>query len=149
MPEAGPTATLLREARRVGDDLKQLSIYEWRMIQRDFARLVRAIVWGLLLGLAGLLLIGIGVPLTLVAGVVVIAQALDWSPAATLLGVGVVIAVFGVTLLIVIRRYLLRGGWFDRSLNELRQIFLRLQAGRAPEGTDSASVSADDFEKGW
>jgi hypothetical protein len=147
--EPGPTATLLREAQRVGSDLKQLSVLEWRMIQRDFARLVRAILRGLLLGIAGLLLIGIGAPLALVAGVVVVAQALDWSPAATLLAVGVAITVLGVGFLVVIRRYLLRGGWFDRSLSELRQILRRLQAGRSPDGTDSSSVSADDFEKGW
>ena len=75
---AGPTERLLRRARDWAADVEELSALQWRLFQLEVGELsaqLRASVW--LFGAA--LAFGlVGAPLAVVAGLIMLAQAIAW-----------------------------------------------------------------------
>lgn len=135
MSTPSPTADVFRRAQGLGADLKQVAAQQSRVFRSDLSELFGFAVRGIGISLAAGALIVLGVPLALASAIVVVAQYLHLSLAATLLVMGLGCSVAGIALSIQLCRAARRGRWFERSVTELQKNLACFRATSADAGT--------------
>ncbi len=118
---AGPTQRLLQRARDWAGDAEELAALQWQLLQLELGELAIQLRRSLLLfALAGAAFV-IGLPLAIIAGVVVLAQAMDWPVANALAVAGVAFVVFAGALWFAAKRSWAVEVWLPRSRLQARQ----------------------------
>lgn len=117
----GPTEELLRRARHWAEDAEELAGLQWQLFQLEFAELAAKLRRSVLLFLMAVGLAALGLPLAVVAGLVVLAQAMDWPVAQTLAIAGGAFVVLAGGLAFAAQRSWVREHWLSRSRREFGQ----------------------------
>lgn len=99
----GPTERLIRRARDWAGDVEELSSLQWRLLQLEFSELTSQLRGSVWLFAASIAIGTFGAPLAIVAGLVMLAQAMEWPIANVLAAAGVLLVVLATAL------------WFDPS----------------------------------
>lgn len=138
---AGPSQRLFQRARDWAADAEELAELQWQLFRLEAGQLFDKLRRSLLMFVAAVGLAAIGIPLAMVAGIAVLAQAMQWPLAPALAISGVVFVVVAVTLGIVAGASWRRQDWLPRSRRQARQNYRSMIVSWK---TASRSEDADD-----
>lgn len=143
----GPTQRLLQRARDWAGDAEELAALQWQLLQLELGELVMQLRRSLLLfALAGAVL-AIGLPLAIIAGVVVLAQTMDWPVANALAIAGVAFVVVAGGLWFAAKRSWAVEAFLPRSRLQARQnlrtVFASWQVSSVPDDLEEDEYYPD------
>lgn len=117
----GPTQRLLRRARDWAGDVEELASLQWELFQLELTSVGRGLRTGAACMIVSVGCAAVGVPLTIVAALIMLADALDWPAANVLTAAGALLIVLAATLAFVGARYCSVETWFPRSRMQAKQ----------------------------
>ncbi len=144
---AGPTQRLLQRARDWAGDAEELAALQWQLLQLELGELTMQLRRSLMLfALAGAVL-AIGLPLAIIAGVVVLAQTMDWPVANTLTIAGVAFVIVAGGLWFAAKRSWTVEAFLPRSRlqarQNLRSVFASWHVSSVPDDLDDDEYYPD------
>jgi hypothetical protein len=130
----GPTERLIRRARDWAGDVEELSSLQWRLLQLEFSELTAQLRGSVWLFAASIAIGTFGAPLAIVAGLVMLAQAMEWPIANVLAAAGVLLVVLATALWFIAKQTWTVSDWFPRSRRQAKQNLRGIFAQRSSGG---------------
>ncbi len=128
----GPTQRLFQRAKNWAGDVEVLSTLQWQLLQLESRALSGELRRSMFLFGASLGLAALGFPLAVIAGLVMLAQVLDWPIANLLTAAGVAFCAVAAAFWFFARRSWATHSWFPRSRTQaqqnIRSIFAQLNS---------------------
>jgi hypothetical protein len=117
----GPTQRLFQRARNWAGDVEELSTLQWQLFQLELSGLTSELKRSIAFFAASIGLVTLGLPLAVIAGLVMLAQAMEWPIANVLTAAGVIFMVLSIPLWLTARRAWSAHTWFPRSRRQATQ----------------------------
>lgn len=141
----GPTQQLFQRAKNWAGDVEELSTLQWQLFRLEWRALRGDLRRSSQLFGASLCFAALGIPLAIVAGLVMLAQGMDWPVANVLACAGVCIVFVAAALGFAARRSWATHAWFPRSRSQAQQnvqsIFAQLKSTE-----DDAYGTTDEYD---